>query len=196
MSNRDGYDGRPPRDSRDDRVPTLRVAGTSDAKSMATAIERRVLDFRAVKLEAIGAASVNQAAKSIAIARTHLEADGKGLAVYPEFIHIPSKDEGQGERSALQYFVFAAPPRRGRGYDYYDDDRQEDGESRVLRVSQKSDSKTIAGNIQTRVRMQGGIKVYPPPYRHIVVSSTTHTTHPIIPTPTTSAITNPITRHT
>lgn len=62
----------------------MRVAGSSEAKNMATAIERRILDFRAVKLEAVGAASVNQAAKSIAIARSHLEAEGKSLAVHPE----------------------------------------------------------------------------------------------------------------
>lgn len=66
---------------------------------MATAIERRILDFRAVKLEAVGAASVNQAAKSIAIARSHLEAEGKSLAVHPEQAPLSLHFVHFGERS-------------------------------------------------------------------------------------------------
>lgn len=45
-----------PREARAATVPTLRVAGQTDARNAATAIVRRVLDFKAVRLEVVGAA--------------------------------------------------------------------------------------------------------------------------------------------
>ena len=134
-------------------MPTLRVAGQSDPKSTATAIERRVIDYRAVKLEAVGANSVNQAVKSIAIARVNLENDGRSCAVYSDFIHIPSKEEGESERSALQLYVFSCPPSRwydrSGDYDYYD---RYGSDSRIIRVSQKNDAKTVANTIANKMR--------------------------------------------
>eukprot|EP00906_Rhabdomonas_costata_P011901 RCo016933 len=147
----------------DERIPTLRVAGSSDPKSMATAIESRIIEFRVMKLEAVGANSVNQAAKSIAIARANLEADGRGLAGYPDFIHIKAREEGQPERSAIQFMLLATPPYRGRGYDdpyydrYYGHDQSQNG--KIVRVSQKNDSKVVASTIASGLRLNYELRV-------------------------------------
>eukprot|EP01001_Neometanema_parovale_P005736 NODE_2147_length_1499_cov_10.616279_g2042_i0.p1 GENE.NODE_2147_length_1499_cov_10.616279_g2042_i0~~NODE_2147_length_1499_cov_10.616279_g2042_i0.p1 ORF type:complete len:471 (-),score=86.96 NODE_2147_length_1499_cov_10.616279_g2042_i0:87-1445(-) len=133
-----------------EEVPTLRVAASSDAKAMANAIESRILDFQAVKLEVVGAMSVNQAAKATAIARVSLEQDGSGLALYPEFIHIPSNEDGAPERSALLLHAFEF-----RSYEWID---EEERDGRILRVSAKSEAKSISIDIVSRIR-DGPVRV-------------------------------------
>lgn len=66
----------------------LKVAGRSQATTLAGAIAKRVRDEKAVSLVAIGPQSVNQALKGIAIARKYLEEDHKDVDFFPSFVHV------------------------------------------------------------------------------------------------------------
>lgn len=83
-----------------------------------------------VKVQAVGAGSVNQAVKAIAIARRGLDDTLRtDLACYPEFIHIPAPNPGDGERSALRWTLFELSQGRKdreRDRDYYERDYDRD----------------------------------------------------------------------
>lgn len=81
---------------------TLRVGAGSNTKSVASAIAHAIYESRSVKIRAIGAGAVNQAVKSIAIARGYVAPRGFDLSCTPGFATIPSRD---GDISAIVFTV-------------------------------------------------------------------------------------------
>lgn len=82
----------------------LRVSGGSNPQSVASAIAHALYEHKQVKLRAIGASSVNQMVKSIAIARGYVAPRGLDLTCKPGFTTVQSRD---GDISALVMHVFA-----------------------------------------------------------------------------------------
>ena len=80
----------------------LRVGAGSNTKSVASAIAHAVYEQRTVKIRAIGAGAVNQAVKSIAIARGYVAPRGFDLNCTPGFATVPSRD---GDISAIVFTV-------------------------------------------------------------------------------------------
>jgi stage V sporulation protein S len=83
----------------------LRVSGGSNPQSVASAIAHAIYDTRQVKLRAVGAGAVNQAVKSIAIARGYVAPRGLDLVCVPGFTTIESRD---GEISAMVFNITAS----------------------------------------------------------------------------------------
>lgn len=83
--------------------PFLRVSAGSNPQSVASAIAHAIYDNKQVKLRAVGAGAVNQAAKAIAIARGYVAPRGLDLVCVPGFTTIESRD---GEISALVFSIF------------------------------------------------------------------------------------------
>ena len=80
----------------------LRVSAGSNPQSVASAIAHAVYEHKAVKVRAVGAGSVNQAVKGIAIARGYVAPRGYDLVCKPGFTTITSRD---GEISALLFVI-------------------------------------------------------------------------------------------
>lgn len=83
----------------------LRVSAGSNPQAVASAIAHAVYDSRQVKLRAVGAGAVNQAVKSIAIARGYAAPRGLDLTCKPGFTTIESRD---GEISAIIFTITAS----------------------------------------------------------------------------------------
>jgi stage V sporulation protein S len=83
----------------------LRVSAGSNPQSVASAIAHAVYEHKSVKLRAVGAGSVNQAVKGIAIARGYVAPRGYDLACKPGFTTIESRD---GEISAMVFHCYLA----------------------------------------------------------------------------------------
>lgn len=88
-------------DSEDD---FLKVSGGSSPQSVASAIAHALYENKKVKLRAIGASSVNQATKAIAIARGYVAPRGMDLTCKPGFTTVESRD---GEISAITWTIIA-----------------------------------------------------------------------------------------
>ena len=80
----------------------IKVAGHSRSTAVAGAIAGMVREQGKAEIQAIGAGSVNQAIKAVAIARSYLVQDGLDLAVIPHFVLLPFPE---GERTALRLYV-------------------------------------------------------------------------------------------
>lgn len=80
----------------------LRVSAGSNPQSVASAIAHALYTHKIVKLRAVGAGSVNQAVKGIAIARGYVAPRGYDLICIPGFTTIESRD---GEISAILFTV-------------------------------------------------------------------------------------------
>jgi stage V sporulation protein S len=85
--------------------PFLRVSAGSNPQSVASAIAHAIYETKAVKLRAVGAGAVNQAVKSIAIARGYVAPRGLDLTCKPGFTTIESRD---GEISAIVFAISAS----------------------------------------------------------------------------------------
>jgi stage V sporulation protein S len=83
----------------------LRVSAGSNPQAVASAIAHAIYDNRQVKLRAVGAGAVNQAVKSIAIARGYVAPRGLDLTCKPGFTTIDSRD---GEISAIVFAISAS----------------------------------------------------------------------------------------
>jgi stage V sporulation protein S len=83
----------------------LRVSAGSNPQAVASAIAHAIYDNRHVKLRAVGAGAVNQAVKSIAIARGYAAPRGLDLTCKPGFTTIDSRD---GQISAIIFTVTAS----------------------------------------------------------------------------------------
>lgn len=81
----------------------LRVSAGSNPQSVASAIAHAVYERKSVTLRAVGAGSVNQAVKGIAIARGYVAPRGYDLVCKPGFTTVESRD---GEISAMIFHVF------------------------------------------------------------------------------------------
>lgn len=70
----------------------LRVSAGSNPQAVASAIAHSIYETRTCKLRAVGAGAVNQAVKSIAIARGYTAPRGLDLVCIPGFSSIESHD--------------------------------------------------------------------------------------------------------
>lgn len=80
----------------------LRVSAGSNPQSVASAIAHAIYEHHQVSLRAVGAGAVNQAVKSIAIARGYVAPRGMDLVCVPGFTTIESRD---GEISAIVFSI-------------------------------------------------------------------------------------------
>lgn len=78
----------------------LKVSGSSVPRSVAGAIASILRREEVVAVQAVGAMAVNQAVKSMAIAREYLVGDAWDLSIVPSFEHISI--EGS-ERTAIKF---------------------------------------------------------------------------------------------
>lgn len=73
----------------------LKVSAKSNPNMVAGAIAGILRENRDVELQAIGAGSVNQAIKAVAVARVFLSADNIPIAVVPCFTEVTVGEEAR-----------------------------------------------------------------------------------------------------
>jgi stage V sporulation protein S len=78
----------------------LKVSATSQPKSVAGAMAAVLREKGAVEVQAVGAGAVNQAVKSIAIARGYVAPNGIDMVCIPAFAKIEIDGE---ERTAIKF---------------------------------------------------------------------------------------------
>lgn len=84
------------------QVDIIRVATTSRPTAVAGAIAASVRESNEAKVQAIGPQAVNQAVKSIAVARGYLALDGLTVVVVPSFIEVAVDGS---KRTAMRFLV-------------------------------------------------------------------------------------------
>ncbi len=85
-------------------MEVLKVSSKSKPNSVAGALANAFRDKNVVEIQAIGAGSLNQAIKAIAIARGYVAPSGKDLICVPAFSDIIIDGE---ERTAIKLIVEA-----------------------------------------------------------------------------------------
>ena len=85
-------------------METLKVSSKSNPNSVAGALANVFREKGSVEIQAIGAGALNQAIKSIAIARGFVAPSGKNLVCVPAFTDIVIDGE---ERTAIKLIVEA-----------------------------------------------------------------------------------------
>ncbi len=80
----------------------LRVSTKSDPKAVAGAIAGMIRQYGKVELQAIGAGAVNQAVKSIIVARGYVAPNGMNLVMTPAFQEL---DIDGSTRTAIRFKV-------------------------------------------------------------------------------------------
>lgn len=83
-------------------MEVLKVSRKSNPNSVAGAIAAIVKEKNGVEIQAIGAGAINQAIKSIAIARGFVAPAGKDMICIPAFTDILIDEE---ERTAIKLIV-------------------------------------------------------------------------------------------
>lgn len=83
-------------------MDVLKVSTKSNPNSVAGAIAGILKENRAVELQSIGAGAVNQAVKSIAIARGFIAPTGANLVCIPAFVDVEINTE---KRTAIKFIV-------------------------------------------------------------------------------------------
>ncbi len=76
-------------------MEVLKVSGSSSPKSVAGAIAAIVRNNESVEIITIGAAAVNQAVKSIAVARGYVAPNGIDIVCIPSFAQIEVEGESR-----------------------------------------------------------------------------------------------------
>jgi stage V sporulation protein S len=89
-------------DEQQDPSEIIRVGGSSDPLGVASAISNVFYNQNEVVLRAVGAASVNQAVKAIAIARGYVATRGVDLICRPGFTNVDGRD-GKDSISAIVF---------------------------------------------------------------------------------------------
>ena len=84
----------------------LRVAVSSNPKSVAGALAGVIREEGSAEMQAVGAGAINQAVKAIAISRGYIAPSGVNLVCVPGFVDIEIDGE---ERTAIKFVV---EPRR------------------------------------------------------------------------------------
>ena len=74
-------------------IELLKVKTTSKPNSVATAIANILKTQKKLNIQAVGAGSINQAVKALAIARSHLVLSGNDLCCYPIFKEVVIESE-------------------------------------------------------------------------------------------------------
>lgn len=85
-------------------METLKVSSKSNPSSVAGALANVFKEKSIVEVQAVGAGAINQAVKSIAIARGFVAPSGKNLVCIPAFSDISIDGE---ERTAIKLIVEA-----------------------------------------------------------------------------------------
>ena len=85
-------------------MEVLKVSSKSKPNSVAGALANAFREKSTVEIQAIGAGSLNQAIKAIAIARGYVAPTGKDLVCVPAFSDIVIEGE---ERTAIKLIVKA-----------------------------------------------------------------------------------------
>lgn len=80
----------------------LKISANSKPKSVAGAIAAVLRTSGSVEVQAIGAGAVNQAVKSVAIARGYVVGNGIDLVCIPAFAKIIVNDE---EKTAIKMLI-------------------------------------------------------------------------------------------
>lgn len=80
----------------------IKVSATSQTTAVAGAIAGVIREQGNVFVQAIGASAVNQAVKSIAIARSYLQADKLDIVCAPAFVDV---EIGDLVRTAIRFTV-------------------------------------------------------------------------------------------
>lgn len=83
-------------------MDVLKVSSKSKPNSVAGALANAFKDKQTVEIQAIGAGAINQAIKSVAIARGYVAPTGKDLICIPAFSDILIDGE---ERTAIKLIV-------------------------------------------------------------------------------------------
>lgn len=83
-------------------MEVLKVSSKSKPNSVAGALANAFRDRQSVEIQAVGAGSLNQAIKAIAIARGYVAPTGKDLICIPAFSDIIIDGE---ERTAIKLIV-------------------------------------------------------------------------------------------
>ncbi|MCL2664706.1 MAG: stage V sporulation protein S [Defluviitaleaceae bacterium] len=83
-------------------METLKVSAKSEPKSVAGAIAAIVRTGEPVEMQAIGAAAVNQAVKSIAVARGYVAPNGIDLVSIPSFSQL---EVDGNEKTSIRFLV-------------------------------------------------------------------------------------------
>ena len=83
-------------------METLKVSKDSSPKSVAGAIAAIVRNGESAEIDAIGASAVNQAIKSIAVARGYVAPNGIELVTLPSFTQL--QVDGS-EKTAIKFVV-------------------------------------------------------------------------------------------
>lgn len=83
-------------------MDVLKVSSKSKPNSVAGALANAFRDKQTVEVQAVGAGSLNQAIKAIAIARGYVAPTGKDLVCVPAFSDIVIDGE---ERTAIKLIV-------------------------------------------------------------------------------------------
>ena len=78
---------------------TIKVSKTSDPKKVAGAISSHIRDDGAVDIVAVGPIALNQAIKSIIIARSYLVVNNLDVNTVPSFSEVAIEDE---KRTGIQ----------------------------------------------------------------------------------------------
>jgi len=81
---------------------TIRVSSRSRTPAVAGAVAGMIREHGCAELQAIGAAAVHQAVKSLAIARSYLEQDKLDLVILSYFTAVIIKGE---EKTAIRFRV-------------------------------------------------------------------------------------------
>lgn len=83
-------------------MPVLKVRSQSDPNKVAGALAGTIREKGRAELQTIGAGALNQAIKSIAIARGFLAPSGIDLVCFPAFVDV---EVDGAERTAIRLFV-------------------------------------------------------------------------------------------
>ena len=83
-------------------METLKVSSKSEPKLVAGAIAAVVRNGESVEISAIGAAAVNQAVKSIAVARGYVTPNGIELVAMPAFSQLELDGK---EKTSISFVV-------------------------------------------------------------------------------------------
>lgn len=86
-------------------MDVIKVSATSKPKSVAGAIAAVVRNGGSAEVQAIGAGAVNQAAKSIAIARAYVTDEDIDIVCRPEFVRLDIKGD---EKTAIRFSLTKA----------------------------------------------------------------------------------------
>ena len=78
----------------------LKISSKSNPNSVAGAITAIIKEYQKVELQTVGAGAINQAVKSIAIARGFLAPAGIDLVCVPAFVSI---DIDNSERTGIKF---------------------------------------------------------------------------------------------